>query len=130
MIIPPDSAEIFENENSKYWFDNGILYVISKKGKQLPLSEYKKRTDEFIEKMNGKKVCAIMDISDSTPMSPEAREHNQKTLPQIFKAIAFITRTALGRMLINLYLGLKPSPFPTKVFSNEKDALKWLSEYL
>jgi hypothetical protein len=126
---PGESAEVFENETSKYWFEEDILFVISKKGPPRSFEQQKKETDDFITNLNGKKVCAMIDITHAAPSSPEAREYNKKKLPEIFKAIAFITHTALGRMLINLYLGMRSSPFPTRVFSNENEALSWLQQF-
>ncbi|HEX8517213.1 MAG TPA: hypothetical protein VF868_13535 [Bacteroidia bacterium] len=90
---------------------------------------HKKQSEEFISQLKGRKLCAVIDISNASPTPADHREYNQKVLPEIFKAIAFVTSTALGKMLINLYLGLKPITFPTKVFSNEKEASDWVKQF-
>jgi len=127
---PPESAQVFETATSTYWYDEGILCAITQKAPAQPFEEHKKRMDEFKNSLKGEKICAIIDITNSSVTSAENREYNHQVLPGIFKAIAFITSTALGRMLVNLYLGMQPSAFPTKVFSNEKDAKEWIRQYL
>lgn len=127
---PPESAQVFESATSKFWYEDGILCAITQKAPSQPFEEHKKRMEEFRKSLDGKKICAIIDITNSSVTSSENREYNHDMLPQIFKAIAFVTSTALGKMLVNLYLGMQPSPFPTKVFSNEKDAKEWIKQHV
>jgi hypothetical protein len=127
---PPESAEVFETATSKYWYEGGILCIITQKAPGLPFDEHKKRMEAFRVSLAGNKICAVMDITNSSITSAKNREYNHHILPEIFKAIAFVSETALGKMLVNLYLGMQPPSFPTKVFSNEKDAKEWVSKYL
>ncbi|MGQ0829315.1 MAG: DUF7793 family protein [Bacteroidota bacterium] len=46
------------------------------------------------------------------------------------KALALLTRSPLSRMIANIYLTLKKPAYPTKVFSDETEARKWLKQYL
>src|SRR3954471_8495556 len=107
---PPSSAKINETPGSISWFEDDILYVVTKRGPMEPVENRKKQTDEFIRNLKGKKLCAIIDVTNSSPSNRESREYNTLILPQIFHAIAFIATTALGKMLVNLYLGMKPLP--------------------
>jgi hypothetical protein len=125
---PSKSAEVFKTPTSTYWFNDGILFIVSKKGPELPLEEQKKQTEAFRQKLDGKKICAIIDVTNASPSSKETREYSTKVLPELFKAIAFVTRSAVGKMMAHLYFGFKPLPFPAKVFSNEKDALEWIKK--
>ncbi len=127
---PSNSAEVIETENSKYWFENDILYVVQKKGPALSMETRVKRTEDFKKKLAGKKICSIMDITNTSPSSREARDYNTKELPTIFKAIAFISNSPMGRMLAHLYLGFKPMQFPVKMFANRQDAEEWIKQYL
>lgn len=127
-MVPPKSAVVTETKTSTYWFDEeGILYVIGK-NENSPFEERKKQTEEFIRMLNGKKICAIMDITQSPPSTREIREYNLKMLPQIFKCAAFVTSSVLGRMLVNLYLGISPLPFPAKIFATEQEAHAWIRQ--
>ncbi|MCW3077728.1 MAG: hypothetical protein JWO32_2337 [Bacteroidetes bacterium] len=126
----PKTAKVYENTTSTFWFDKGILFVIGKKSEEISLEVNKTQTNALKEILQGKKVCAIIDINQTSNLSREAREYNSTQLPTMFTAIAFVTNTALGRMMSNLYLGLKPLPFPTKVFSEEKEARLWIEQFL
>ena len=128
---PSESAQITETPTSTSWFDDdGILCVISKKGTQPTLEERKKRTEDFKKALGGKKICMLVDITNASESSKEAKDYLAEELPKILNAMAFISKSPLGTMLANLYLGLKPPPFPSKIFSNEADARKWLKNYL
>jgi hypothetical protein len=126
---PPSTVSINETSNSTSWFDDGIMYVVTKRNPYEATEERKKQTTEFIKKLNGKKICAIIDVTNSSTFSRESREYNAIILPQMFCAIAFIARNPLGRMLVNLYLGMKPLAFPHKIFSNEEDAKEWILQH-
>jgi hypothetical protein len=126
---PSDPSKVFETPTSTYWFEGEILFVIGKKGPELSLEEQKRLTKDFIKKLDGKKICAVMDVTNTSPSSREAREYNAKVIPEIFKAVAFIARNPVGRMLANVYLAFKPFEFAHKVFSNEDDAVKWIRQF-
>jgi hypothetical protein len=126
---PPSSAILNETPTGIYWYDDGILHVITKRGPEPPLEERKKQTETLISNLRGKKICAIIDITNSTPTDSESREYNARILPEIFCAIAFIATNPLGKILVNIYLGFKPLSFPHKVFSNIEDAREWIMQY-
>jgi hypothetical protein len=127
---PSKTAEVFETSTSRYWFENNLLFVIGKQGPQPPLEEQKKLTEDFIKKLNGKKICAVMDVTHSSAAPRESREYTSKMMPQMFTAIAFIAKNPVGRMLANLYFSFNPFPFEHKVFSNDEDALKWIRRFV
>lgn len=129
--MEPLGHKISETPTSTYWFDDeGILCAVSK-NTPLPSLEDRKRTmEEFKKKLDGKKICMIMDITNSAPTDKESRNYNANELPKIFNAIAFICRSPLGKMLAHLYMGFSPGKVPTKIFSKEKDAREWIREYL
>jgi len=129
-MTPPASAEVFSTANNSYWYEGALLCIVTHKAPALPFDEQKKRSEAFKSALNGKKICAVIDITNSSITSSESREYNQRVLPEIFKAIAFVSQNALGKMLVNLYLGMQSPPFPIKVFSNDKDAKAWIAQYL
>ncbi|MCW3101837.1 MAG: hypothetical protein JWO09_277 [Bacteroidetes bacterium] len=129
-MTPPASAQVFETANNSHWYEGELLCIVTRKAPAIAFDEHRKRSEAFKSALNGKKICAVIDITNSSITSAENREYNQQVLPEIFKAIAFVSQTALGKMLVNLYLGMQPPPFPTKVFSNDKDAKAWIAQYL
>ncbi|MFZ1516089.1 MAG: STAS/SEC14 domain-containing protein [Saprospiraceae bacterium] len=123
---PPDSAEIFETSTSKYWFEGHLLCVVSKKAERPDEKTQKKEIEEFQKRIGNKKVCAIMDVGESTPTPRAERKQNVEMLPKLFKAIAFIIKNPATRFMAQLYLGALNMPFPVKMFSTEEEAKEWI----
>lgn len=129
-MTPPDNAKIYETPIGKLWFgEDGILYSISK---PVPRTlENTKETFDMVENLVGnRKVCVLADIAKLQPMDKETREYVANITPKFFKAYAIISTSALGRMITNIFITLKPSSVPTKFFSNEQEAKKWLNQFL
>ena len=127
----PKNADLHDTVSSVAWRDeNGILCSISKKAPPPTLEESKKEIDAFRKKFGPGKFCMLIDITDASPTPKETRDWAAEELNKMVKAIAMISRSALGRMVVNLFFGLKPPPYPTKMFSDEKEAKEWLKQYL
>ena len=127
----PENVEVSELPTSTTWIDeNGICCSISKKHPPQTLEETKKGVEEFKKITKGKKVCLLIDTTNSTPSSKEVRDYAAEIFPDLVKAIAMVSKSALGRMIANLFFGLKPPPYPVKMFSEETEAKEWLKQYL
>jgi hypothetical protein len=125
LLQPPENTKVYETSNSRYWFEEDVLYVISKKGRPDPKVEAQELSD-FKKLLGGKKVYGIMDVSEASSESKESRERNTRELPLLFHAIAFIVKNPVTRMLAHLYLGIKPLQFPVKMCSSKKEAQEWI----
>jgi len=116
---------------STYWFDeDGILYTVAKATGERTLEDAKRSTAFFLELTGGKKVCMLSDSTDSPPVNKEMRDYAAEVIPQIAKAIAIISRSAVGRMAANLFFLLKKQPYPVRFFETEQEAKAWLKQYL
>ena len=128
---PPKNAEVHETVSSTAWLDeNGIICSISKKCPPPTLEQSKTEIIAFWKKFGEGKFCMLIDITDAPPTSKEVRDWAAAELNKMVKAIAMMSRSALGRMIVNLFFGLKPPPYPTKTFNDEKEAKEWLKQYL
>jgi len=125
---PPASAKVVESHTSRYWFEEDVLCIVSLKIPQLDLAMRIKQLEEIKKITGGKKIYAIVDITDSEPFSRETREYHSQEFPSIFKAMAVIASTPAAKMIANLYLGLQPLPFPVKVFDDETEARSWIKQ--
>ena len=127
---PPDNTEIFETELATLWLDkDGILNQISKPVDR-SLDRMKQSYNLIRQISNNNKVCLIGDISHSKPLDKEVRDYAAVEIPKLFKAIAVISTSPLGTMISNIFLKLKGQPVPMKLFTHEKEAKKWLKQYL
>ena len=130
MIIP-ENTEIFDLPTSTMWFDeNGILCSIAKKVPQQTIEEAKETMVEFRIITGGKKVCLLSDSTDSPPADKEMRDYAAEVIPEIAKAVAIISRSAVGKMAANLFFSIKKQPYPVKMFVDEMEAKEWLRQYL
>jgi|GEM_PF-859589 len=130
MEIPPDK-KVMEIGASIFWFgEEGILYSISKKTEPQSLEEAKKLVSEFKQVLGGRKVCMLVDVTNTSESTREVRDYAAQEFPTFIKAIAMISRSALGKMLANLFFTVKSQPYPTKMFNSETEAREWLKQYV
>jgi hypothetical protein len=58
------------------------------------------------------------------------RDYVAEVLPDIAIAVAIISRSAVGKMVANLFFSIKKQPHPVKMFNDEREAKEWLKQYL
>jgi hypothetical protein len=127
----PQGKKVTETATSVYWFDDaGILCAISKKTPAVSLEETKKTIEEFRAMLGGKKVCLLIDITNSSESTREARDYAAEEFPKFIKAMAMVSGSELGKMLANLFFNLKRQPYPSKMFTDVNEARDWLKQYL
>jgi hypothetical protein len=127
---PPPGVEVIESSTSISWIEGDILCSVSKKAPPQTLEEMKRDTEEFRKRFGDRKFCMLVDITNSSPTTKEGRDYAAEEIPRLVKAIAMISHSAFGRMAANLFFGLKPPPYPTKIFDDEKQAREWLKQYI
>src|SRR5688572_16222809 len=111
----PANAKLLDMPTSISWKgEDGIIYSLSKKGAHPSLDESKKQIEEFRKHYGEGKFCFLIDITDATPTPKESRDWAAEELPKMVKAMAIISKSALGRMVANLFFGLKPPTYPTR----------------
>jgi hypothetical protein len=108
-----------------YWLDeDGILHGISKEGPRNMINVHE--NFELVRKITGgKKVCAILDITHTSPYDMSTFVYVQEELCKAFKAIAYISRTAIGAMLSSASSCMS---VPVKFFNSPEEARNWLKD--
>lgn len=131
IMHPPGDTELYHTPTSVFWLDeNGILCSIAKKAPLQTLETAKKSMALVLSITGGKKVCFLSDSTNSSASNKEMRDFAAEAIPQFAKAIAVLSKSALGKMSANLFFALKKPPYPVRFFDNEKDAKEWLKQYL
>ena len=128
MIIPADRP-IFEGEIATYWFDNGILVSLSKSPK---------RTVENItgnvalvkQITNNKRVPLLIYLSKSPVPDKQTREFAATQLPNIYSAMAMVSKPGLATFIMKLLFKFRTPPIPMKSFSDEREAKEWLKQFV
>jgi hypothetical protein len=127
----PENAEVTETPTSTFWFDeSGILCSVSKKAPAQTLEEAKTALFNLKKMIGDRKICLLIDITNSGESNREVRDFAAVEFPKFVKAIGMVSDSELGKMIANLFFNLKHQPYPTKMFTNETEAKNWLKQYL
>ena len=126
----PDNVKIHEGELADFWFDDfGILCAVSKK---VPRTiEKQKANYAFIREITGnKRVCLLADNTVTYIQDDKTREFSAREMPELFKAMAVISHTVMGKAATHLFQYFHGQPIPISSFDNETEAKEWLKQYL
>lgn len=129
-VKPPDQVQLIEGEIADYWFDpTGILYSYSKNPKRTV--ENIRNNIALVKKITGnKKVPLLIYLSNSPVPDKATRKFSAEQLPNVYKAMAMVSKPGLSKFIMNILFSLKPPPIPMKSFSDDKEAREWLKQYL
>ncbi len=128
-IKPPAGKQIFEGEIATYWLDDGILVSLSKSPKRT-IANITENIALVKRITNNKKVPLLIYLSKSPIPDKETREFVTKQLPNIYTAMAMVSKAGLAKFIVNFLFKLKPPPVPMKNFTDDKEAKEWLKQYL
>ena len=127
--LPPTNHPTFEGEIATYWMEDGILISLSKS----PKRTVKNITENaaLVKRITGnKKVPLLIYLTKSPIPDKETRNYVNKILPEVYTAMAMISKPGLAKFIMNFLFSLKPPPIPMKNFSDEEEAKEWLKRYL
>jgi hypothetical protein len=126
----PQNVEVFKTELSTYWFDfDGILNATSTDVKRT--IENTRKSFELVRKIsNNRKVPLLIYVSRASVPDKQTRDFVAKELPTVYAAMAMVSKSRLGKMIMNALFRLRRPTIPMKTFSNDKEAKQWLKQFL
>jgi hypothetical protein len=128
MKLPADGTKIHQHPLATLWFDqDGILHKISKNTPRT-VDNVKDLYALIRRTTHGKKVCAMIEVSNETASGPEVRNVLKKEIPETFRAVALLANSQVGQMVATMTSILTPIEVPTGVFKEEPRAEEWLKE--
>lgn len=127
---PPNNVQVFKGEIADYRMDSdGILYSYSKSIKRTVKNI--SGNIELVRKITGnKKVPLLIYLTNSPVPDKETRRFSSEQLPNIYTAMAMVSNSGLGKIIMNVLFKFKPPAIPMKSFSDDKAAREWLKQYL
>jgi hypothetical protein len=128
-MMPPTDRQIFEGEIATYWMDEGILVSLSKNPKRT-VSNITANIELVNRITNNKKVPLLIYLSNSPVPDKETREFSAQQLPNVYTAMAMVSKAALAKLVMNILFKFKPPPIPMKNFTDDRDAKAWLKQFL
>jgi hypothetical protein len=122
--------QLIEGEIADYLLtDNGILISYSKS--ILRTVENITANVELVKKITGnKKVPLLIYLKNSPVPDKETRKFSTKQLPQIYTAMAMVSKPGLVQLIMKILFKFQIPPIPMKSFTDDKRAMEWLTKFL
>lgn len=113
---------------AKIWLDeHGICRFDVQSGKCLELEDAREAFQAVLSLCDGSLPSILIDVRYMQAISKEAREFfSQKDNTRRIALLAFLVDSPLSTLLVNFYIGLNPPGIPTKLFTQEEEAIQWL----
>jgi len=128
----PSHLKIVEVDAYWTWMgEDGIARTKVKPGSDVTLKEAKQNSAAVLSLSEKKSYPLLVDSTQIKSMTKEARDHfsinNRET-----KVVAFalLIDSPLSRIIGNFFMGLNKPRVPAKLFTNETNALEWLTQFL
>ncbi|HTS45357.1 MAG TPA: hypothetical protein VMH01_13245 [Puia sp.] len=127
MNVPTDRP-VFKGEIATYWFDGDILVSFSNSVKRTVANI--SGNVALVKQITGNKRVPLLIYLKNSPMpDKETRKFSTEQLPNIYSAIAMISKPGLAKFIMDLLFKFNPPPIPMKNFIDEKEAKAWLKQY-
>jgi len=130
MITPPDNIQLIKGEIADYWYaPDGILYSYSKSPKRTV--ENITENIALVKSITDNKIIPLLIyLSDSPVPDKVTRKFAAEQLPNVYSAMAMVSKPGLSKFIMNILFRLKPPAIPMKSFTDDKQAKEWLTEFV
>jgi hypothetical protein len=122
--------KVIEHPMSTSWIgDDGILRVLLKPGAVMTLKDVKLSTEATEELAGGKKVLTLVNMVNVRSVTREARVYSgSEHAARNTLALALLVGSPVSRVIGNFMIGLNKTSYPTRLFTQEDEALAWLKK--
>jgi len=122
--------QLIEGEIADYLLtDDGILISYSKS--ILRTVENIASNVVLVKKItNNKKVPLLIYLKNSPVPDKETRKFSTEQLPQIYTAMAMVSKPGLAQLIMKILFKFQTPPIPIKSFTDDQKARAWLTEFL
>ncbi len=125
----PGGIQLIEGEIADYYIEDGILVSLSKSC-QRTVANITANVTLVKEITQNKKMPLLIYLKNSPVPDKETRKLSTEKLPEIYTAMAMISKPGLASFIMSILFKLKPPPIPMKQFTDEQLAKDWLQQYL
>jgi hypothetical protein len=127
---PPGNIPLIKGEIADYYYSpEGILYSYSK-----PPKRTVKNISENIALVKqitgGRKVPLLIYLSKSAVPDKETRKFSAEQLPNVYTAMAMVSKGGLAQFIMNILFKFKTPPIPMKSFADDNEAKDWLKQFI
>lgn len=126
----PENTERIKGEIADYYYaPDGILYSYSKSTRRT-VKNISENIALVKQITGGKKPPLLIYLSNSPVPDKETRKFSAEQLPNVYSAMAMVSKGGLAQFVMNILFKFKQPPIPMKSFTHEKDAKEWLKQFL
>ena len=125
-----NNRTLIEGKIADYYFsDEGILFSYSKNPKRTV--ELITENAALVKQITANKIVPLLiHLCDSPIPDKETRKFSREQLPNLYKAMAMVSKPGLSKLIMNVLFKFQSPPIPMRSFDNEEEALVWLKKYL
>jgi hypothetical protein len=129
MSVPiPKDRPVYEGEIATYWMEDGILISVSKSPRRTVANITSNM--QLVKRITGNKIVPLLIYLSASPIPDKAaRKFVNEQLPDIYKAMAMVSKPGLASFIMNFLFRFKQPPIPMKNFTDDKEAKEWLKQY-
>ncbi|MFZ1633562.1 MAG: STAS/SEC14 domain-containing protein [Chitinophagales bacterium] len=123
------TTPLIAGEIADYYFEDGILYSLSKSVKRTV--ENISNNVTLIKKITGNKPVPLLIYLSKSPVPDKAtRKFSSQMVPEIYTAMAMVSKPGLAQLVMRMVFAFQKPPIPMKSFSSDKEALLWLRHFV
>lgn len=123
------NTDYFLNMHWKLWIDNGVFHVKAVTDK-LDLFTVQSGLDERVRMSAGIAFPMLSDLRKIKHVDKEARAFLAKPESTVLiSAGAFLVNNQLQKLLGNFFILIDKPEIPTRLFTNESEAMAWLQQF-
>lgn len=122
--------ESYENQNARFWIDQGILFFEYKPNTTIDLQVAMQVVADRIALQNEQILPVFCDIRGIVSTDKAGRDYLAKSGSLLAKAVALIVNENVSMTMSTFYLEISKPSVPTRIFDVEKEALDYLKGFL
>ena len=124
--------QIIETRAQRIWLDeDGILHTEVVPDVDITLADAQEITDAQRQLVGDKRRPLFVDMRHIKSITREAREHYAgEDAQRSVLAVALCVRSQIGKIIGNIFINFNATSLPTRLFSSETEALKWLRGFI
>ncbi|TGV01406.1 hypothetical protein EM932_15850 [Flavivirga rizhaonensis] len=116
-----------ENEYAKFWIEKDILHFVYKNGISIDQSVAMKVVEDRLLLQQGKTLSILCDMRGVKKINKSARNYLALEGSILIKAVALLVNNPLSSTISGFYIKTSNPAIITQVFTDEKEALKFLN---
>lgn len=124
-------SKVIELRAFTSWLGNdGICYTVVKPNVVVELQDAIENSSSVKEVSEDTIYPILINLKQIKSISKEARDHfSMKNRTPGVSAIAMLVKSPVSRIIGNFFIGMNRSVVPTKLFTDESEAVSWLKQF-